>query len=134
MVTKDIDVMREHLYRCHALPIHCARCCLTFKSEAELKKHYRSPNTCDLHDDEPPDISTLVILYNNYSLPRSLTASYCFTLVRGVAEYVLETFISEPKRTFNCETSCILLYSGAVIKGAVQCFNIYSILIRVIEY
>jgi hypothetical protein len=56
MVTKDIDVlMREHLYRRHALPIHCARCFLTFESEAELKEHYRSPNTCDLHDDGPPE-------------------------------------------------------------------------------
>ena len=54
MVTKDTDVLiREHLYRRHALPIHCARCCLIFKSEAELKEHYRSPNTCDMRDDEP---------------------------------------------------------------------------------
>jgi len=55
-MTRDIDVLiREHLYRRHALPIHCARCCLIFKSEAELREHYRSLNTCDTRDDEPPE-------------------------------------------------------------------------------
>ncbi|XTI94758.1 hypothetical protein V2W45_1257270 [Cenococcum geophilum] len=51
----SVHRVKEHLYRRHALPIHCARCCLTFKSEAELKEHYRSPNTCDMRDDEPPE-------------------------------------------------------------------------------
>ncbi|KAF2492919.1 hypothetical protein BU16DRAFT_93784 [Lophium mytilinum] len=44
--------LKEHLYRRHALPPQCTRCCQTFKSEAELKAHSRIPEGCEIRDEE----------------------------------------------------------------------------------
>ena len=46
---------REHIYRRHALPPHCTRCCETFKTEVELISHSRRPEGCDIRDEELPE-------------------------------------------------------------------------------
>jgi hypothetical protein len=47
--------IREHLYRRHALPIHCARCYRAFNSESELKQHHRALQSCEIRDEAPPE-------------------------------------------------------------------------------
>lgn len=47
-----------------------------------------------------------------------LLFGYC--IVRGCPVCTGHLAISEARRTFNCEISCILLYSGVVFKDAVQ--------------
>ncbi|KAF2489961.1 hypothetical protein BU16DRAFT_471429, partial [Lophium mytilinum] len=46
---------REHLYRNHALPISCPRCCNTFKSDAELYDHSRALESCKIQEKRPLD-------------------------------------------------------------------------------
>jgi len=41
--------VREHLYRLHALPIRCSRCCTVFTSETLLEEHYRLPDICPIN-------------------------------------------------------------------------------------
>lgn len=43
-----LTLNREHLYRRHRAPIHCSRCWVEFKTQAELEAHSRSTNICDL--------------------------------------------------------------------------------------
>lgn len=38
--------IREHLYRCHTLPIHCLRCHGVFPSEEGLRVHSLSDTPC----------------------------------------------------------------------------------------
>lgn len=46
---------REHLYRCHTLPVHCLRCHETFASEESLQTHSQSDTPCQRRQlgDEP---------------------------------------------------------------------------------
>jgi hypothetical protein len=47
--TRHTDLLvREHLYRRHALPIRCPRCCAEFSNDVELINHSRQRNACDL--------------------------------------------------------------------------------------
>lgn len=39
---------REHIYRAHAMPIYCARCCVVFKTETDLTAHQRLPRSCGI--------------------------------------------------------------------------------------
>jgi len=43
-------VIREHLYRCHRMAIHCIRCHKQFSSDEELRRHVRVPpsKVCEL--------------------------------------------------------------------------------------
>jgi hypothetical protein len=50
------DVFRQHVYRCHILPIKCPRCAQTFESSTLFTKHLREVSECDdslCEDDEP---------------------------------------------------------------------------------
>ncbi|KAI5456709.1 hypothetical protein BGZ63DRAFT_457996 [Mariannaea sp. PMI_226] len=42
----SIHRVKEHIYRCHMLPIHCPRCGMVFSSESLLKTHQRLPEGC----------------------------------------------------------------------------------------
>lgn len=42
--------LKEHLYRRHALPIQCRRCCITFKTDAMLLEHERAAQACEVKE------------------------------------------------------------------------------------
>ncbi|KAK0614408.1 hypothetical protein B0T14DRAFT_570344 [Immersiella caudata] len=44
--------VKEHIYRTHALPTHCARCGEEFQNEAELTGHQRLAQGCEVRDVE----------------------------------------------------------------------------------
>ena len=46
---------REHLYRCHRLPIHCLYCHETFDSDKLLQVHLRADRPCTTLDLPPLD-------------------------------------------------------------------------------
>ncbi|KAF2806291.1 uncharacterized protein BDZ99DRAFT_394273, partial [Mytilinidion resinicola] len=52
---RHVSRVKEHLYRNHALPIACPRCCNTFKSDAELYNHSRAPESCEVQEQRPLD-------------------------------------------------------------------------------
>ncbi|OCL01736.1 hypothetical protein AOQ84DRAFT_306122, partial [Glonium stellatum] len=39
---------REHLYRRHALPIECPRCCKSFGSEEDCREHLQALEACEI--------------------------------------------------------------------------------------
>lgn len=45
---------REHLYRCHALPIHCLRCHSVFATEELLRAHSLSDTPCQKRPSAQP--------------------------------------------------------------------------------
>lgn len=49
--------VKEHLYRCHQIEIHCKRCWRTFKNQQQLDAHLTvaSANICSLIPGHPPD-------------------------------------------------------------------------------
>ncbi|KAF2812709.1 uncharacterized protein BDZ99DRAFT_351354, partial [Mytilinidion resinicola] len=47
--------LKEHIYRCHALPPRCTRCCQKFKYDSDLTAHSRLPEGCEVRDEEPPE-------------------------------------------------------------------------------
>jgi hypothetical protein len=44
--------VREHLYRRHALPITCPRCCESFPSDAALRDHHKAIQSCEVRLEE----------------------------------------------------------------------------------
>lgn len=40
--------LKEHLYRKHALPIECPRCCQSFGSEEDCREHLRTSQACEM--------------------------------------------------------------------------------------
>ncbi|KAH6898092.1 hypothetical protein B0T10DRAFT_555429 [Thelonectria olida] len=42
----SIHRLKEHIYRCHKLPIHCPRCGVEFSSQSLLRGHQRLPEGC----------------------------------------------------------------------------------------
>jgi hypothetical protein len=44
----ELTKYREHLYRTHKLPAHCARCWKTFADAKALIEHTRCPEPCTL--------------------------------------------------------------------------------------
>ncbi|OCK96479.1 uncharacterized protein K441DRAFT_455207, partial [Cenococcum geophilum 1.58] len=44
--------LKEHLYRKHALPIQCPRCCRPFENDAALNKHHQALEGCELGQGE----------------------------------------------------------------------------------
>ncbi|KAK4208984.1 hypothetical protein QBC37DRAFT_391574 [Rhypophila decipiens] len=44
----EVRRVKEHLYRTHAVPIHCHRCGTILKSETDLRNHQRQPEGCEI--------------------------------------------------------------------------------------
>jgi hypothetical protein len=52
---KTLNCFREHIYREHAMPIHCRRCNVIFESDSDLMEHSRSVIGCETTDAAPPE-------------------------------------------------------------------------------
>jgi hypothetical protein len=49
----ELTILREHLYRNHKLPEQCSRCYSFFQSHAELVKHARNLQSCEINNELP---------------------------------------------------------------------------------
>ncbi|KAH4037652.1 hypothetical protein HBI56_222930 [Parastagonospora nodorum] len=49
----SVHRIKAHLYRVHAVPLHCRRCYATFKTESLLTEHQRSTESCIVRDAIP---------------------------------------------------------------------------------
>lgn len=49
----SISRVKEHLYRNHALPIQCPRCCQTFSKEEDCLQHQRAQRGCEWKEGTP---------------------------------------------------------------------------------
>ncbi|KAF2466340.1 uncharacterized protein BDR25DRAFT_317733 [Lindgomyces ingoldianus] len=46
----SVHRLKEHIYRRHAMPIHCPRCYCTFKTESDLRGHQRALEGCTVQE------------------------------------------------------------------------------------
>lgn len=77
LLTNIFHACREHIYRCHALPIHCFRCHAIFKTDQEHQVHMRTNPPCEVTEEriqlEGFDSSQEKLLRSRKRMQRDIT-------------------------------------------------------------